>query len=205
MKQLSTTNVSTVREPWLKRLMPIAVLVGVCWIIFFVNNLVWHGDLTRYGIVPRHLSSLAGIIWSPFLHANLGHLTANTVPLFVLGAIICGRSRAEFRFVTGAGILLGGVLTWLLARNACHVGASGLIFCYFGYLTSMACFNRNIPTVILSALCLFGYGGILKGILPTSAAVSWEGHLAGLLSGIFLAWLIAKVRGTPDAPSAYRT
>jgi membrane associated rhomboid family serine protease len=180
-------------KPLLRRFTPIVAVTALCWLVFVVNNLIWNGHLDRYGIIPRHLSSLPGIIWSPFLHASFQHLAANTLPLLILGAIICARGGAEFALITIAGILLGGSLTWLIGRNACHIGASGLIFCYFGYLASLAYFNRNIPTLLLSLVCIVGYGGMLRGILPTSAAVSWEGHLAGLAAGIVLAWLTSKV------------
>jgi membrane associated rhomboid family serine protease len=182
----------------LKRFTPAFALTVVCWLVFVVNNLIGNGHLTQYGILPRHLSSLPGIIWAPFLHVSLKHLTANTLPLLVLGGIICGRSRGEFAVVTVAGMLLGGGLTWLLARNACHVGASGLIFCYFGYLASLAYFKRTFGALALSVLCVLGYGGILRGILPTSAAVSWEGHIAGLVAGIAVAWLTSESKKEPQ-------
>jgi membrane associated rhomboid family serine protease len=184
----------------LKRFGPILALTAVCWLVFVVNNLVLDGHLTQFGIRPRHLSSLPGIIWSPFLHTSFRHLAANSLPLLILGGIICARSRSEFALITAAGIFLGGALTWLMGRSAYHVGASGLIFCFFGYLSSLAYFKRNIPTLILSAVCLLGYGGILRGILPTSAAVSWEGHLAGLITGITLAWLGSAMRRSAGEP-----
>jgi len=168
---------------------------------------VLDGHLTQFGIRPRHLSSLPGIIWSPFLHTSFRHLGANSLPLLILGGIICARSRSEFALVTAAGIFLGGGLTWLIGRSAYHVGASGLIFCFFGYLSSLAYFKRNIPTLVLSLMCLLGYGGILRGILPTAAAVSWEGHLAGLITGITLAWVGSAIRrslGEPGNPAEAR-
>jgi len=95
-------------------------------------------------------------------------------------------------------------LTWLIGRNAHHVGASGLIFCYFGYLGSLALFDRKFGILLLSLACVLGYGGILRGILPTNAAVSWEGHLSGLIAGVVLAWLVTKVKRSEDseAPTA---
>ena len=177
----------------LKRFTPIVTLVALCWLVFVVNNLLWNGRLDQYGIIPRHLGSLPGILWAPLLHGSFTHLAANTVPLLILGGIICGRSKAEFAAVAIAGTLLSGGLTWLLARNACHIGASGLIFCFFGYLASLAWFRRTFGTLVLSAVCILGYGGMLKGILPTSSAVSWEGHIAGLVAGIALAWLASRL------------
>lgn len=187
--------------PVLKRFTPIIALTAACWLVFVLNNLIWKGGLLQYGIIPRHLDGLPGIIWAPFLHASYSHLAANTLPLLVLGAIICGRSRTEFAVVTSGGILLGGGLTWLFARSACHIGASGLIFCFFGYLASLAYFKRTFRALCLSVVCLLGYGGMLRGLLPTLAGVSWEGHLAGLLSGIALASLLSKRRGVPEVPA----
>jgi len=177
----------------LKRFTPIVTLVGLCWLVFVVNNVLWSGHLDRYGISPRRLGGLPGILWAPLLHGSFRHLAANTVPLLILGGIICARSKVEFAELAIAGTLLSGGLTWLLARNACHIGASGLIFCFFGYLASLACFRRTFGTLVLSALCILGYGGMLKGILPTSTAVSWEGHIAGLVAGIALAWLASTL------------
>ena len=177
----------------LKRFAPIIAITGLCWIVFLGNNVLGNGHWNQYGIIPRHLSSLPGILWAPFLHGSFRHLAANSLPLFILGAFICARSKGEFTAVTAAGIILGGTLTWLLARSAVHIGASGLIFCYFGYLASLAWFDRRVTTVLISLVCLVAYGGMIRGILPTSVPISWEGHLAGLLSGIAMAWLNSKL------------
>jgi len=184
-----------------KRFIPIILLTAACWVVFLFNNLILGGHFDLYGIRPRQIGSLPGMLFAPFLHASYQHLAANTLPLFILGAIICGRSRGEFVVVTVAGILLGGGLTWLFARNACHIGASGLIFCYFGYLASLAYFNRTFGTLLLSVLCILGYGGIIRGIVPTSAGISWESHLAGLVAGIAVASLMAKLNKTPSGPT----
>jgi len=176
----------------LARFIPILIVVLLCWVVFGINELICSGHLNQHGIVPRHLASLAGILWAPFLHASLAHLLANTVPLLLLGGILCARSPGEFGLVALSGILFSGVLTWLFARNACHIGASGLIFCLFGYLVSLALFRRTFGTLVLSVLCLLAYGGMLKGLVPTSTPISWEGHLAGLFSGVLLAWIGSK-------------
>src|SRR5229473_657171 len=106
----------------LKRFTPIITLVAVCWLVFVINNLLWHGHLDQYGVIPRHLASLPGIIWAPFLHGSFKHLVANTLPLLILGGIICTRSKAEFGLIAVAGTLLTGGLTWIFARNASHIG-----------------------------------------------------------------------------------
>lgn len=180
-------------EGFLSRFTPILALVTICWAVFVVNNLVLHTQLNRYGIIPRQINSLPGILFAPFLHSSYKHLAANSLPLLILGAMVCARSKGEFIAVTICGIIFGGGLTWLFARHAAHVGASGLVFCYFGYLGSLALFKRNFATLCLSVICVVAYGGIIRGILPTSAAVSWEGHLAGLLTGITAAWFMTRV------------
>jgi membrane associated rhomboid family serine protease len=186
----------------LKRFLPIIALTAFCWLVLGLNNLIWQGNLVQHGIAPRHLNGLLGIIWAPFLHASVAHLTANTLPLLVLGAIMCGRSTTEFAVVTVFGIVLAGGLTWLFGRNASHIGASGLIFCYFGYLASLAWFRRTFGTLCLSLVCILGYGGLIRGILPTSAPVSWESHLAGLIAGIALAAMAAKLKKPAEDPTS---
>jgi membrane associated rhomboid family serine protease len=189
----------------LKRFAPIIILTAVCWVVFALNNLILQGHLNQHGIIPRHLGSLPGILWTPFLHGSYQHLAANTLPLLILGGIVCARGRGEFVVITIGGILLGGLLTWLFARSACHVGASGLIFCYFGYVASLAWFNRTFWTLLLSVACILGYGGMIKGILPTTAGISWEGHLAGLIAGIALGAFMGKLKKTPSSPTASST
>ena len=183
-----------------KRFIPIILLTTSCWLVFLVNNVMLGGSFDCYGIAPRQISGLPGIVFAPFLHGSYQHLAANTLPLLILGSIICGRSRGEFVVVTVTGILLGGSLTWLFARSACHIGASGLIFCYFGYLASLAWFNRTFGTLLLSVVCIVAYGGLVRGIVPTAAGISWESHLAGLAAGVAIAALMGKLEKTPSGP-----
>ena len=154
------------------RFIPIITLTAVCWLVLVLNDLVWHGSLNQHGIIPRHLDSLTGIIWSPFLHASYQHLAANTLPLLILGGIVCARGKGTFAVVT-------------------------VIFCYFGYVASLAWFNRTFGTLCLSVVCILGYGGMIKGILPTMAGISWEGHLAGLVAGVVLGSLMSKPKQAP--------
>ncbi len=188
-------------QPVFKRFTPILVLVGLCWLMFLINNLILRGSLNHFGITPRHLASLPAILWAPFLHGSFNHLLANTIPLLILGGILCARSQSEFVMVAATGTLLGGGLTWLFARNASHIGASGLIFCFFGYLASLAYFRRTFGTLLLSAICILFYGGMLRGIVPTSTPVSWEGHIAGLVAGVALAGMNSKPAAPPPEKS----
>jgi membrane associated rhomboid family serine protease len=185
---------------FLKRFVPVLALVAACWAVFLADQWLWSGHLRQHGILPRHLSGLLGILWAPFLHSSSQHLAANSIPLLILGGILCARSQNEFLAVSTLGILLGGAFTWIIGRSAYHVGASGLVFCLFGYIASMAYFRRTFGALLLSAVCILGYGGMLKGILPARTAVSWEGHAAGLVSGIILAWFSSKLRSAEPTP-----
>ncbi len=187
-------SVGAPRGRFLMRFAPVLGLVAVFWLVFLINNLLLGGRLSSHGIVPRHPSSLTGVLWAPFLHESFGHLLANTLPFLILGGIVCARSSTQFGLVTVVGVLLGGGLTWVFARSASHIGASGLIFCYFGYLVSRAYFERSILTLLLSLACIIAYGGMLKGIMPTSTHVSWESHLTGLIAGGVAAWLSSLPR-----------
>jgi membrane associated rhomboid family serine protease len=184
------------------RFAPVLALIVICWGLFAIDHFLLSGRLLHHGILPRHREGLIGILWAPFLHTSFSHLTANTLPLLILGGIICARSAGHFVGVSLAGIIIGGALTWVFARTAYHVGASGLIFCYFGYLGSLAWFRRSFGTLLLSLACIAAYGGILKGIVPTAGSVSWEGHLGGLIAGVVVAWLQAPKKTSADESSS---
>jgi len=180
----------------LKKLYPVLFFAGLCWAVFGINHLFFHDRFNSYGIVPRTVTGLRGIVCSPFLHASLHHIVANTVPLLVLGAVIAWRSRAVYLVITTAGILLSGALTWLVARHGCHIGASGLVFCYFAYIIGQAWYQRSAVNILLAVVCGFFYGGLIWGLSPFQIGVSWEGHAAGLAAGLFLA------RVTKSSPPA---
>jgi membrane associated rhomboid family serine protease len=179
------------------RCMPALLLVVACWLVFFLNHFLLGDAWNQHGIVPRRLGNLSGILFAPFLHASFAHLSANSLPLLVLGVLICLRSSKEFVAVTIGGIIFTGGLTWIFARHAAHVGASGLVFCFFGYLVASAIFKRSLGTVALASVCIIAFGGIIRGVLPTSEAVSWESHLAGVISGIVMARFSSR-RQSPE-------
>ncbi len=185
----------------LKRFTPVLTVVALCWLAFALNNLLWSGQLSYHGIVPRRGGSLPAIFWAPFLHGSFKHLLANTVPLLVLGVVLCARSTTQFMLVTLLGIVVAGSITWLFARTASHIGASGLVFCYF--ISRLPRLFRRSWNLALSAVCVWVKEEMRRGILPSSAAVSWESHLAGLIAGIACAWAAAKIpRERTPAPNA---
>ncbi len=163
-------------------------LIVLVW-VWGLNVLNWciGSKLNVLGIIPRRVRGLPGIIVSPFLHQNFNHLFFNTIPLFVLGLVLLARGMHEFIQVTLAIVVLGGLCVWLFARRARHIGASGLISGYFGYIVLTAYFQPSFTMVIVALLVLYYFGGIFFGIFPREEKVSWESHLYGFLSGLVTA------------------
>ena len=164
--------------------------VAVFWLVHLVSAIGFGGRLVVYGIRPRTLSGLWGLLTMPFLHGNLPHLIGNTVPFVVLGWLVLARSVARFVLVTLLGMGLGGLGVWLVgASNSVHVGASGLVFTYFGHTLLAGWFERRVGSIVLSVLVFFLYGALILGVLPGQCGVSWEGHLFGFAAGAASAWL----------------
>jgi membrane associated rhomboid family serine protease len=174
---------------WVRTLV---LFIAAIWIVGILDALVFSGRLMTFGILPRTERGLLGILLAPFLHGGIGHLLANSVGILVLGGLVILRSETHFWAVTLIGALASGFGTWLLGRPAFHVGASGIIFAYFGYLVLTGWFERKFGSILLSAVVLFVWGSMLVGIFPVQSTVSWEGHLFGLLGGVAAAWLLAR-------------
>jgi len=169
-----------------------AVLLAAMWAVE-VANLLTHNALDAFGIHPRSIVGLWGIIFAPFLHGSLAHLIANTIPFAVLGALVALRGRRTFVLVTIFVIVVGGAGVWLVGRPFTdHIGASGAIFGYLGYLLARGVFERSIQAVLFSLVALLLYGGAIWGILPGSERISWESHLFGLIGGVLAARLIGR-------------
>jgi membrane associated rhomboid family serine protease len=162
------------------------------WMSEGADQLVFDQQLDRAGIVPRELDGLPGIVWAPFLHYGFAHLIANTVPLLVLGGLLAFKGATRFVQVTAGVILLGGLGTWMFGRSGVHIGASGVVFGYLGYLVAAAFFERRLRSIVLGLIAVVLYGGLIWGVLPTATQVSWEGHLAGLAAGVFMAWWVTS-------------
>ncbi|WP_339135417.1 MAG: rhomboid family intramembrane serine protease [Candidatus Electrothrix sp. GW3-4] len=167
-------------------------LVCMIWAIYLLD-LILPIQLNAYGIVPRTAGGLIGIPLTNFLHANLRHLINNTAPLFVLSLLLSLFYRKIFFDVLIVIIGCGGLLVWLLARPANHIGASMLIYGLAAFLISYGLLKRELVPVIVSLVIALVYGlGMLGGILPFHDFISWEGHLFGATGGIFAAHLFRK-------------
>jgi membrane associated rhomboid family serine protease len=144
--------------------------------------------IARLGIVPRTQAGLVGIVFSPLLHASLAHLNANAVPLFALLVLLL--TNAEYRPVGTLALIwcASGLGTWLIGRGgSVHLGASSIIFGLAAFLIVAGFKAKSWRSVGVAVLVFFLYGGIFYGALPQAEPISWEGHLCGMIAGIWAA------------------
>jgi membrane associated rhomboid family serine protease len=168
-------------------------LLAVMWGVELVDSLVLGGRLDQYGVQPRTLRGLPGILAAPFLHGDLSHLATNTIPFLALGWLVLVRSARDFFIATVLGGLLAGMGVWLAGgANTSHVGASGLVFGYFGFLLARAYFERTIVSLLMALIVVSIYGGLIWGVLPERPEVSWQGHLFGMAGGVVAAWVVSR-------------
>jgi len=162
--------------------------LGISWAALGANTLLG-GALNNYGIVPRTEVGLRGILFAPFLHGSVAHLVANSISLLVLGWLVLAvAGRRRFYWVSAAAALGAGVFAWTLgAPGSVHIGASGVIFGYLGYLMISGWFARRVMPVLVSLGVTALWGGMVLGALPGQVGISWQAHLGGFLGGVWAA------------------
>jgi membrane associated rhomboid family serine protease len=160
-----------------------SILVLLLWSVFGIE-VFWHLDMAELGIYPRRLSGLVGVVCSPFIHGDISHLFNNTVPLFLLTAAMVYFYRSISLKVLFYGILVSGLLTWIIGRESYHIGASGLIYVLVSFIFFKGIQTKYYRLVALSLTVIVVYGGMIWYVFPTvDSGISWEGHLSGLLTG----------------------
>jgi membrane associated rhomboid family serine protease len=168
-------------------------LVLLAWILELVDRVAYGGTLDRFGIQPREVGRLWGILVAPLLHVGWVHLASNTGPFIVLGWLVLLRGIRDFVVVSVCAILIGGLGVWIFgAANSIHVGASGVVFGYLGYLLARGYFERSVWSVVLAIGAGILYGSVLWGLVPGQSGISWEGHLFGLVGGVAAARLLVS-------------
>jgi membrane associated rhomboid family serine protease len=177
------------------------VFTGVLYIAEFVDQLTAL-RLDDDGIVPRTLDGLDGILWAPLLHAGWPHLLANTVPFLVFGFLAMAGGFRQFVVVTAMIWLIGGLGVWLIGpANTSTIGASGRILGWLVFLLARGFFARSGRQILLAVALFVIWGGILFGILPGQAGISWQAHLFGAVAGLLAARLVARAdRRSRPAP-----
>jgi membrane associated rhomboid family serine protease len=194
-------NVLFVRN-MLNALIVIGAFLALIWIVQVVNWVDGYRLNQEYMIFSRDPGRMGDIFTAPFLHGSWTHIEANSLPLLVLGVAAAYRGIRRFLVVTAIVTIVSGLTVWLIGDNA--VGASGVIFGYFGYVLVRGIFDRNLLDIAIGIGAGVMYWGILAVVLPGHPGISWQGHLGGLIGGFLAAWLLrthrAPRQAAADAP-----
>lgn len=174
---------------FLTRLAALLGFLAALWAIQAINWATNYALNVRFGLVPRELGGLGGVVGMPFLHGSFQHLLANTPPLILLGSLLAATVTRALVTMNLIVVGLGGALVWLLGSPAIHIGASGLVFGWFGFLITRGLVDRSPVTLGASVLVGLFYGSIIWGVLPGQPGVSWEAHLFGAIAGAAAAFL----------------
>lgn len=166
------------------------------WIVFWFEVRFGY-SFNDFGVFPRTLSGLKGIVFSPFIHSNIEHLYHNSIPLFVLSAALFYFYRPISWKVIIYGILFSGFLTWCIGRPANHIGASGLIYVLMSFTLFKGIFAKHFRLIAVSLLVVFLYGSMIWYVFPVKENMSWEGHLSGLIVGFLFALIFRKSIAKP--------
>ncbi|MEP6509428.1 MAG: rhomboid family intramembrane serine protease [Gemmatimonadales bacterium] len=180
------------------------ILLGMflaMWVVFAFSS-VTGGALLWLGVIPRTLLGIRGVLFAPFLHGSITHIVSNSLPFLFLGWIVILRDPRHFLPLTLIAMIGSGMMAWLFgAPGSVHIGASGVIFGYLGFLMLSGWFARSFGSIALSILVIVLWGGMVVGVIPGTNGVSWQAHLGGLIAGIYAAryYRTSRVRGMSPA------
>ncbi len=167
------------------------LLVFLMWLVFWIED-TFHLNFNRYGIYPHKWSGLRGIVLAPFIHSGFGHIFNNSIPLFVLTSFLFYHYRRIAWQILFWGFLLTGFLTWLIGRPSYHIGMSGINYLLISFLFFTGVLVGYYRLVAVSLIIVFLYGSLIWFMFPLVAQMSWEGHLSGFITGLFLAIIYSK-------------
>ena len=172
----------------------LTVFIGFLWVVHLVN-LATGSHLRSFGIQPRTMTGLTGILFAPFLHNDLAHLMSNTVGILTLGWLVMLRDTWHLPLVALFAVVVGGLVTWTIGGYGNHAGASGMVYGFLGYLLLSGWFSRSFGWVLFSIGTFMCFGGLLYGMTPAAGEqVSISGHIGGFIGGVLAAYLIEKRR-----------
>lgn len=191
VQQLDDDYSSKRMKLWPKAFKTSLIFIAFIWTIFIIDFIL-PIKINSYGIHPRQWDSLFGILSSVFLHGDLSHIMSNTLPLLLALTALFGNYPSIAKKVFFYSLILTGILVWCLARQANHIGASGLINALLAFIFLSGFFRRDVQSIGISLAIAFLYGSLLFGIIPDKEGISWESHLFGFISGFYLAWQFRK-------------
>nr|WP_321357503.1 rhomboid family intramembrane serine protease [uncultured Draconibacterium sp.] len=164
-----------------------ALFVLLLWIVKIIE-LTAGLSFVKFGIFPRHINGLQGILFSPFIHSDFSHLISNSLPFFILGFMLIYFYRRISYRIFFLLYILSGISTWFMGREAWHIGASGVVYALAAFHFVSGIIRSDVRLLTLSAIVVFLYGGLVWGLLPIRPEISWEGHLSGAIFGVLLAF-----------------
>jgi membrane associated rhomboid family serine protease len=189
MSKRNSNDVTTISSELQSHVVILGGIAGIMWLTEIIDLILQH-RLDQFGIRPQTLIGLRGVFLAPFLHQDFRHLISNTFPFLVMGWFVMLDGIGSFFAVSTIVMLCSGLGVWFFGTPGLHIGASGVVFGYFGFLLSRAYFERSVLSIALSLMVGILYGSLIWGVLPLRYGISWEGHLFGLLGGILAAkWL----------------
>lgn len=168
-----------------------SLLVFSIWFIYWIE-IRFGFNFNKFGVYPRNLSGLKGVLCSHFIHGDTNHLFNNSVPLFVLSLSLFYFYKEIAVKVLIFGGLFTGLLTWLIARESYHIGASGVVYLLFSFVFFSGIIRKHFRLVAVSLITIFLYGSMIWYVLPIKDGMSWEGHLSGLVIGFLFAIIYRK-------------
>lgn len=181
----------TAPRPGWAALFMLFLLAGM-WVLEFLDQLSGH-QLDQFGIHAREVDGVPEILTAPFLHAGWDHLISNSLPFFVLGFLVLLSGLARWLVSSLIIIVVSGMSAWFLTpANTIILGASGLIFGWLTYLLARGIWSRRPVQVAVAVVVLLVYGGLIWGVLPGTAGISWQAHLGGAIGGVLAAWLLHR-------------
>ena len=174
------------------------MFLAICWSVWLYDTQV--ESLPKLGVHPREIHGLLGIITAPFFHSthnidgqiDVSHILNNSIPFLLLGTVLFMHFK-DLSYQIFIWLFIGtGLWLWSFGRPANHIGASGIVYALFGFISVSGFLRKNKNLLSLSMLTVFLYGSMIWGIFPTDPKISWEGHLSGLAIGVVLAVYFRK-------------
>ncbi|SDG41750.1 rhomboid family intramembrane serine protease [Psychroflexus sediminis] len=183
-------------------LWPLLIVLSL-WIVYWVE-IKFRFNFTSFGVYPREVKGLFGIMASPFLHSGINHLYKNSIPVLVLTASLFYFYKDIAWKTLVYGLIFSGLLTWLIGRSSYHIGASGMVYFLASFLFFKGLRSKNYRLIALSLIVVFLYGSLVWGTMPGKPGISWEGHLSGFITGLVFSFILKSQHfsslPSPDKP-----
>ena len=164
------------------------IFVFIIWLVYWIE-IKFGFNFNKFGVYPRSFKGLRGVFLSPFIHSNTHHLFNNSVPLFVLSSSLFLFYRKVFWKILAFGGIITGLLTWIIARESFHIGASGIVYLLFSFIFFSGILKKHVRLIAVSLIVIFLYGSMIWYIFPIKEGMSWEGHLSGFIVGLLFAFI----------------